>query len=249
MFGNSSSEDPLYQAIAEGRQFAGMEHWLPLFYPALERITDYLPQHTLVFDHTVPELLTERDETIAEYYESRKTAKSNFSGDFGGAGYRPLPPEYLYLTAQEQEAFQPIQFSPFGGDKTKPAPDLFAESANAQQSVFDRLKNITPKKASGEVMVIACVSEGSRTRMEGMLKDHEITCKNINTWQEAISGFAGIYLSLLPLPSGFISGNHTVFSEADILGEKIIRKPKRKGNAEKFLAEAASLSEGEFGGA
>jgi transcription-repair coupling factor (superfamily II helicase) len=246
LFGNSSTEDPLYQAITEGRQFAGMEHWLPLFYENLERITDYLPEHVLAFDHTVPELLAERNETIAEYYDSRKQSKSNFSGDFGGAGYRPLPPEYLYLTPEEQAEYKPLQFSPFGGDKTKPAPDLYAESAKAQQSVFEQLKIIMPRSASGEIMIIACVSEGSRTRMEGMLKDHEITSKTIGGWHEAKTGFPGIYLALLALPRGFIQGNITVFSEADILGEKIIRKPKRKGNAEKFLAEAASLSEGEL---
>ena len=246
LFSNSSTEDPLYQAISEGRQFAGMEHWLPLFYPNLEKITDYLPAHTLIFDHTVPELLTEREDTIAEYYDARKQAKSNFSGDFGGAGYRPIPPEYLYLTPEEQAAYKPLQFSPFGGDQTKPAPDLYAESSNSQQSVFERLKTVMPKSASGEIMVIVCVSEGSRTRMEGMLKDHEVTAKPITAWQEAKTGYPGIYLALLALPRGFIQGNTTVFSEADILGEKIIRKPKRKGNAEKFLAEAASLSEGEL---
>ena len=29
-FGATSTQDPLYQALSEGRRMAGMEHWLPL---------------------------------------------------------------------------------------------------------------------------------------------------------------------------------------------------------------------------
>ena len=36
MFGVPSRDDALYQAVSEGRRFAGLEHWLPLFYDGLE---------------------------------------------------------------------------------------------------------------------------------------------------------------------------------------------------------------------
>ena len=249
LFGAAAAEDPLYTAISEGRHYAGMEHWLPLFYPALESITDYLPQSTLVFDHTVPELLTERDETIADYYDARKQSKTGFSGDFGGSTYRPLPPSYLYLDEAERPAPQ-IQLSPFAEADArydyKPAPDLYAESGAAQQSVFDALKTQIPTKVSGETMVIACYSEGSRTRMAALLAEHDITTKPIANWREATAGFPGVHLALLGLPRGFTHEKIQVFSEADILGEKIVRKPKRKANAEKFLAEASTLTEGEL---
>src|SRR5690606_21152191 len=50
-FGAPSRDDALYAAISEGRRFAGMEHWLPLFYERLDTIFDYLPDVPVVFDH------------------------------------------------------------------------------------------------------------------------------------------------------------------------------------------------------
>ncbi len=42
MFGAATRDDALYQAVSEGRRYAGMEHWLPLFYDHLETVFDYL---------------------------------------------------------------------------------------------------------------------------------------------------------------------------------------------------------------
>ncbi len=42
-FGAVLGNDPLYEAVSEGRRFAGMEHWLPFFYEKLETLFDYLP--------------------------------------------------------------------------------------------------------------------------------------------------------------------------------------------------------------
>src|SRR5580658_10235800 len=41
-FGAAAPDDVLYQAVSEGRRYAGMEHWLPLFHPRLETLFDYL---------------------------------------------------------------------------------------------------------------------------------------------------------------------------------------------------------------
>ena len=41
-FGAATRDDALYQAVSEGRRYAGMEHWLPLFYEKLETVFDYL---------------------------------------------------------------------------------------------------------------------------------------------------------------------------------------------------------------
>ena len=43
-FGAVTGGDPLYEAVSEGRRFAGMEHWLPFFYEQLETLFDYLPE-------------------------------------------------------------------------------------------------------------------------------------------------------------------------------------------------------------
>ena len=41
-FGAAAPDDVLYEAVSEGRRYAGMEHWLPLFHQRLETLFDYL---------------------------------------------------------------------------------------------------------------------------------------------------------------------------------------------------------------
>jgi transcription-repair coupling factor (superfamily II helicase) len=41
-FGAAAPDDVLYEAVSEGRRYAGMEHWLPLFHKHLETLFDYL---------------------------------------------------------------------------------------------------------------------------------------------------------------------------------------------------------------
>src|SRR3546814_7701675 len=42
LFGAAATQDPLYEAISDGRRMAGMEHWLPLFEDRSEEHTSEL---------------------------------------------------------------------------------------------------------------------------------------------------------------------------------------------------------------
>ena len=48
MFGAHATQDPLYQAVSEGRRLAGMDHWLPLFEDKLASLFDHLSKDDLV---------------------------------------------------------------------------------------------------------------------------------------------------------------------------------------------------------
>src|SRR4029450_11140362 len=41
-FGATSTQDPLYQALSDGRRMAGMEHWLPLLEDKVGRLLEHL---------------------------------------------------------------------------------------------------------------------------------------------------------------------------------------------------------------
>ena len=71
-FGAPTRDDALYAAVSEGRRFAGMEHWLPLFYERMETLFDYLPDAPVVFDHLAREALAERHDLIVDHYEARR---------------------------------------------------------------------------------------------------------------------------------------------------------------------------------
>ena len=85
----SGSDDPLYEAISEGRRHQGFEHWLPLFHDGLETLFDYAPGAAILFDHQADAALQARRELIAEYYTARQTISDADSG----VPYRPVSPD------------------------------------------------------------------------------------------------------------------------------------------------------------
>src|SRR5690606_28500103 len=109
-----AAQDPLYEAVSAGQRFAGMEHWLPLFYPELDSILDYLPGVPVTFDDQTTEARNARLDTIRDYFQAR--AAGGAGADSGGV-YRPVPPERLYLSADDWDAHLATravaQFTPF----------------------------------------------------------------------------------------------------------------------------------------
>ena len=68
-------DDVLYEAVSEGRRYAGMEHWLPLFHKRLETLFDYRRRHaSSLLEPLAEEAAHERLAQIADYYEARKEA-------------------------------------------------------------------------------------------------------------------------------------------------------------------------------
>jgi transcription-repair coupling factor (superfamily II helicase) len=99
-FGVTATGDPLYQAVSEGRRLSGMDHWLPLFEERMETLFDHIGSEALIIrDAATPSAAQSRLDAISDYYDNRIRAQS---GDVGS--YRPLPPEMLYLNAEELEA-------------------------------------------------------------------------------------------------------------------------------------------------
>ena len=87
--------DPLYDTISAGGRRAGMEHYLPLFYPALATIFDYLPADTAIaLDHLAREAREERISMIQDAYDARANTERK-------GHYHPLEPRRLYLETAE----------------------------------------------------------------------------------------------------------------------------------------------------
>src|SRR5918912_3900768 len=97
-FGAAAPDDVLYEAVSDGRRYPGMEHWLPLFHAKLEAVFDYVPGSAVVLDHLAEDAAKERLAQIADYYQARRDAQ-DMKG--GGAPYKPLPPDRLYLGENE----------------------------------------------------------------------------------------------------------------------------------------------------
>src|SRR5438477_3382286 len=71
-FGATATQDPLYQALSNGRRLAGMEHWLPLLEERLETLFDHLGENDLILrDGNADQALDARRDAVEDYYENR----------------------------------------------------------------------------------------------------------------------------------------------------------------------------------
>jgi len=254
-FGATATGDPLYQAVSDGRRMAGMEHWLPLLEERLATPFDYLGEDDiLVRDSGTDGALESRCESIADYFENRTRAMQSEPGS-----YRPLPPESLYLAKNEWDeavASQPIHRSsplpeaegPRTIDFAVQAARDFAPERARNANVYEAVaEHISKLRRSGRKVVLASYTRGARERLSGLLEDHGVKAQaKVESWQEALGAKTQPALLVLPLDHGFSTADVAVLTEQDMLGDRLVRRRKRRKSADAFLAEIASLSPGDL---
>ena len=259
-FGATATGDPLYQAVSDGRRLAGMEHWLPLFEEKLATFWDHLgPQDVVVRDSGTPGAVEGRLEAVADYYENRKRAEGAAPGS-----YRPLSAKALYLDRAELDAAEAAArahlVSPFHEPESATVLDFAVDGprdfaperaahANIYEAVVDHLAKL---RKGGKKAVLASYSVGARDRLAGLLKDHDLKgALLVDTWQQALGAADtaksfGVAMVVLPLDHGFSAPDVAVLTEQDMLGDRLIRRSKRRKSADAFLAELATLSPGDM---
>ncbi|WP_209599553.1 transcription-repair coupling factor [Ruegeria sp. HKCCSA071] len=254
-FGAAGTDDPLYEAVSAGRKHQGIEHWLPYFHEKLETLFDYLPDAVITVDDQVTPARLARWDTIADQYETRRLALENRSRM--DTVYKPTPPGLLYLDDTAWEAAvadrRVLQFSPLpqasgpgvidaGGRIGRNfAPERQQESI----SLFGALaSHITAKLDKGPVL-IASYSDGARERLTGLIEDEGLA-EAIHVANGTRIGKRGLHLAVWALEHGFETPDLTVIAEQDVLGDRLIRQPKKRRKAENFLTETQSLSPGDL---
>jgi len=260
-FGNPGPEDALYEAISEGRRYPGLEHWLPLFHERLDTVFDLAAGAPVLIEHLGHEAAHERIIQIADYQRARASALETNAP--GGAPYRPLPPDALYLSEDEfrdrLSKLGVLGFSPFaqGGDEASGIFDAQArkgrsfapERANPGANVFDAViahaRNI---RAQGHAALIVGWSEGSRERLETILSDHGLsTLRSVADFETANRLAAGeIGIGVWGLEEGFETDAIAVIGEQDILGDRLVRSSRRTRKAKDVISEAAALTAGDI---
>lgn len=259
-FGATATGDPLYQAISDGRRLAGMEHWLPLFEDRLETLFDHLPADAVIVrDANAASAAESRFEAIADYQANRVRAQSSDPGS-----YRPLGQDQLYLLAHEwakrvEEAPAHLA-TPFHEPESARVIDFgvdgprdFAPERAGQTNVYEAVVGHLAKlRKDGRKAILASYSAGARERLMGLLADHGLKgAVAAESWQEALgkadtTKSFGVAVVVLPLDHGFTAPGVAVLTEQDMLGDRLVRRKKRKKSTDAFLAELATLSPGDL---
>ncbi len=260
-FGAAGQSDPLYEAVSAGRKHQGMEHWLPFFHERLETLFDYLPAAPVTLDDQIAAAQEARWAAITDQHDARREAMSA-RGQMDTV-YKPCPPELLYLDRDAWDAalgarrvvgFSPLPQAPGPGvlDAGGRAGRSFAaerqqEGVNLFAALGDHVKARRPK---GHV-VVASQSEGARERLAGLLADagapEAQPIADARDLPDLPKGGAGgLYLAVWELEAGFEAPGITVISEADVLGDRLVGRARKRKRAENFLTEAQALSPGDL---
>jgi len=254
-FGATSTQDPLYQALSDGRRMSGMEHWLPLLEERLETLFDHLGEDDLIVrESAADKALEARRDAISDYYDNRVRAMEGEPGS-----YRPLEPSALYIMEKEWAELvsaRPIHLaSPFPEPESERIIDFgveaardFAPERTQQANVYEAVaEHIGKLRREGRKIVLASYTRGARERLGGLLEDHGIKAqKQVDTWQQALGSKTQPALIVLPLDHGFTTPDVAVLTEQDMLGDRLVRRRKKRKAADAFLQELATLSPGDL---
>ncbi|HZB56466.1 MAG TPA: transcription-repair coupling factor, partial [Reyranella sp.] len=260
LFGNAT-DDALYEAVSAGQRHVGMEHWLPLFHERLETLLDYCAEAVVTADHQIAEAFEARHDLITDYYDARlKTGAKG--GMTGAADYKPVPPERIYLKPSEWdrllEGHTVGQFTSF--DAAPDAPNTidlagrrhegFARARTATGvNLFDVVaEHVKAANTAGRRVLVAGYTEGSASRLQHLLQEHGATTPvpvaDFATVQGLPPGALGV--AVWPVEHGFVLDGLEVIGEEDIIGDRLSRPAKKRRPSERFIAEAAALSEGDL---
>ena len=244
LFGAVRKEDALYESISEGRKYAGMEHWLPLYYDRLDTLFDYVTEATITLDNQAEQSREMRLQQVEDLYQARVTMWKAEQKD-KPAQYRPVPVTQLYLLQPEWQkklsSYETIDLSPFsaapgqqdgGGKKGRDFGDIRAQTAIDLYATIH--EHIEALNKAGKKVLIAAYSAGARDRLKHLMEEQ------------------GLYVSpkydlaILGLEHGFETSDFAVLTEQDLLGDRLSRTTKKRKKSDAFLFEISQLHEGDF---
>ncbi len=255
-FGAAATQDPLYSAVSDGRRLAGMEHWLPLFEDRLSSLFEHLDaDDVVVIDQSALGAGEERLKDIADYHEQR----TRIAGEKSGS-YRPLAANALYLGQTELD--EALANAPAHKASVFAAP----ENENALDFGFKASRDFTPERARGDNVydaatahfasltkskrkaLFAAYSKGSAKRIASILEEAGTPTALATNWQEAqgLAAKGQVAAMVLPLETGFANETLELLTEQDVLGDRLVRRKKKRKGSDAFLAELQALARGDL---
>ncbi|MEO0058123.1 MAG: transcription-repair coupling factor, partial [Pseudomonadota bacterium] len=256
LFGANATQDPLYEAVSEGRRLAGMEHWLPLFEERLATLFDHLGKADLVvIDQSALGAAEERLNDIADYHAQRGRIASEKKGS-----YRPLAADALYLARDEFDAAlakAPAHRATGFASETgaamvdfgfRSARDFSPERGRGENVYEAAASHLKAVAKSGRKALFAAYSTGSARRIASILEEAGAPTALADSWQHALglAAKAKAAVVVLPLETGFASDALELLAEQDVLGDRLVRRKKKRKDSDAFLAELQALSRGDL---
>ena len=183
----------VYKAVSGGQFGAGVEYYLPLFFEdGCTTLFDYLGADALAV--CVGDVHAEARRFEAE-------VKSRFQMAQGDATYPPLPPQHLYLAADQFSGCLKAypQIHPELGGAAFALPNV-AVNRQAEQP----LQALQDFQTTFEGRILLCAeSLGRRETMLGFLQQNGLKAKPVSDWQAFLNDDAPLCITVTSLTHGF----------------------------------------------
>ncbi|HBC15550.1 MAG TPA: transcription-repair coupling factor, partial [Erythrobacter sp.] len=197
----------------------------------------------------------ERVKDVRDYFDQRTAITGQAKGN-----YRPLQPDALYMSADELKdalaAAPAHRATPFDEPESdgvvgfgfRSGRDFAPERArgdNVYPVLDDHLKALSK---AGKRPLLAAYSKGSRSRIASILEEAGTPVQMAESWQDALglSAKGKPAAMILPIEASFANDEMELLTEQDILGDRLVRRKKKRKSADAFLAELQALSVGDL---
>jgi transcription-repair coupling factor (superfamily II helicase) len=224
----------VYRDVGEGLASAGIEYYLPLFFPATDSLLDYLPPGSVValpVDHRAA--LRRSWQEIEERYEERRydiehpvlaPAEIDFPPEEWLARVGSLPQVLLgAVPADAPEAEAAIPVVDLGAREAPPAR-IDQRKDETIQAFADQVR------ASAVRVLLAAESPGRRELLLELLRPHGLQPRVVGSWPEFLDGGHRVAITVAPLSSGVVLVDPpvTIYAEEQLFGERARQERRRR---------------------
>ena len=242
-FGGETRESQLYQSVKQAQNSGGLEYYLPLFHEELASLFDYIPAESLLFDFGATEQALKT--CLHDYQERYEIGKHN--PDFPVLEpHELLIPVDIFMGLLKQYHLITLQKSVTKKNTakfdTKTLPDLAINNKSDYPlanltSFLDRYK----KK-----VVFSAESTGRRETLLSLLNQSKHRPQVLKHWHEVVEFNAddnNLAIIVSPLENSIHTADFTVISEAQILGQTVVQKRRRRKKHSDFDTSINNLIE------
>ncbi|MDG6772878.1 transcription-repair coupling factor [Thiomicrorhabdus sp. ZW0627] len=243
-FGDDSRTSQLYQSVSESKTVSGLEYYLPLFHEQLTSLFDYLPDNTLFFDFD--QIETTIDQVQHDFDERYQIGQHN-------PDYPILRPEELILSKTEfLTAIKPYHRISLQADKNDKSTTIFdtltLPPLNVQTDSEYPLARLNAfcDQYKGRV-IYSAESTGRRETLMTLLGKHKQHPQIVHNWTEALESDQPYTIVVSPLEHSIHTPELSVICEAQIFGQTVVQKRRRKRKHSDFDAAINNLIELDIG--
>jgi transcription-repair coupling factor (superfamily II helicase) len=225
-FGGNPLHCPIYEAVSAGIAPAGIEYYLPLFFPETATLFDYLPEHTQII--RCGDILTQADNCVHALQKRYTQLRYDICQPI-------LPPESITLgTNQVFECFKPFaqitvqsasQKHVIDYQITAPPPvNIDYKASDAFALLKQHLASTTTKT------LLVAESSGRREVIRDLLLQQRIDFQLVEDWQAFLSSSHPLTLTVGDLIEGFTDPHNklTVLTESNLFTQHITQARRRK---------------------